>query len=287
MKYQFIKDHREQYRISMMCRVMEVSRSGYYDWFDRPTSHWQKEDQRLLGRIRQIHEQYRCTYGSDKTWQVLRTQGEACGRHRVARLRKDNNIEALRRKRFKAGYAARNSQPPAPNRLERNFTVKQPDQVWVGDTTFIPTRAGWLYLAIIVDLYARAVVGWAMSHRNNQELVADALKMAIEQRKPTSRLIHHTDQGATYSSSMYQTLLKQHHIIPSMSRKGNCYDNAVAESFFSTLKNELVFHRDFKTRDEARSAIFEFIEVFYNRQRHHQSLNYQIPLEYERMRSVA
>lgn len=287
MKYQFIKDQRKQHRISMMCRVMGVSRSGYYDWFDRPPSHRQKEDQRLLGRIYEIHEQYRCAYGSDKTWRVLRNQGEACGRHRVARLRRDNQIEALRRKRFKLSYASRNSQPAALNRLEQDFNTQQPDQVWVGDTTFVSTRTGWLYLAVIIDLYARVVVGWAMSHRNNQELVADALNMAIEQREPESELIHHTDQGATYSSSMYQALLKQHNIIPSMSRKGNCYDNAVAESFFSTLKNELVFHRDFKTRDEAKSAIFEFIEVFYNRQRHHQSLNYQIPMEYERMRSVA
>lgn len=287
MKYQFIQRHQDTHRVSILCRVLSVSRSGYYDWqHRRPSARWQ-ENRRLVKRLRQLHRQYHGRYGADKIWQLMRQQGETCGRHRVARLRREDGIEALRRKRFRSGYAARNSQPPAPNRLQQDFTAERPDQVWVGDTTFISTRAGWVFLATVIDLYARTVVGWSMNNKNNQQLVTDALGMAIEQRRPASGLIHHTDQGATYSSAGYQALQKQHGIIASMSRKGNCHDNAVAESFFSTLKNELVFHHDFKTQDEARSAIFEFIEVFYNRQRHHQSLNYQIPMEYERMYDVA
>ena len=287
MKYQFIHQHQRHHRVTRLCEVLEVSRSGYYAWDGRGESLRTQANRRLLQRMQHLHLHYRCRYGADKLWRVLRQEGETCGRHRVARLRREQGMEALRRRRFKARYAASHSEPASPNQLHQNFRVRQPDRVWVSDTTFIATRAGWLFLAVVIDLYARMVVGWAMSHRNNQELVVDALTMAIEQRAPLPGLIHHTDQGATYRSAVYQALLKQHGMVPSMSRKGNCYDNAVAESFFSTLKNELVFFADFKTREEARSAIFEFIEVFYNRQRHHQSLNYQIPYEYEKMSAVA
>lgn len=287
MKYLFIQQQQGRHRVSTLCRVLGVSRSGYYAWHGRGESPRTQADRRLLERIRERHRHYRCRYGSDKLWRVLREEGETCGRHRVARLRREHGIEALRRRRFQRRYAACNSQPASTNRLRQDFTVAQPDKVWVGDTTFITTRAGWLFLAVVIDLYARTVVGWAMSSRNNQALVRDALTMAIEGREPAPGLIHHTDQGATYRSAVYQALLKQHGMVSSMSRKGNCYDNAVAESFFSTLKNELVFYEDFTTREEARSAIFEFIEVFYNRQRHHQSLNYQTPVDYEKMFTVA
>jgi transposase InsO family protein len=287
MKYQFIHQQQRRHTVTRLCEVLEVSRSGYYAWCGRGESRRAQANQRLLQRIQHLHLHYRCRYGADKLWRVLRAEGETCGRHRVARLRREQGIEALRRRRFKARYAACNSQAASANQLHQNFKATHPDRVWVGDTTFITTRAGWLFLAVVIDLYARRVVGWSMSYRNNQALVVDALTMAIEQRAPLPGLIHHTDQGATYRSAVYQALLKQHGMVPSMSRKGNCYDNAVAESFFSTLKNELVFFADFKTREEARSAIFEFIEVFYNRQRHHQSLNYQIPIEYEKMLAVA
>lgn len=287
MKYRFIQQEQSRHRVSTLCRVLGVSRSGYYAWQHRGESPRAQSNQRLLERIRELHRHYRCRYGSDKIWRVLCEEGESCGRHRVARLRREHGIEALRRRRFRRRYAACNSQPASANRLQQDFTAAEPDRVWVGDTTFIPTRAGWLFLAVVIDLYARTVVGWAMSARNNQALVVDALTMAIEQRGPAPGLIHHTDQGATYRSAVYQALLNQHGMVSSMSRKGNCYDNAVAESFFSTLKNELVLDEDFINREEARSAIFEYIEVFYNRQRHHQSLDYRIPFDYEKMYAVA
>ena len=190
-------------------------------------------------------------------------------------------------KRFKASRGARNNEPASDNILNRRFNTDQPDQAWVTDTTFIPTRQGWLYLATVIDLYARKIVGWAMSHSNNKQLVCDALNMAIAHRQPQPGLLHHSDQGITYTSSQYRELLNQHKMIASMSRKGNCHDNAVAESFFGNLKNELIYHRDFKTRSEARSAIFDYIELFYNRKRLHQTLNYQTPDEYERMQVSA
>lgn len=190
-------------------------------------------------------------------------------------------------KRFRSGYAARNSEPVEDNVLDRQFTTQQPDRAWVTDTTFIPTRQGWLYLATVIDLYSRKVVGWAMSNTNNGQLVCNALSMAIAHRHPKPGLLHHSDRGITYTSVQYRQLLKQHGMVSSMSRKGNCLDNAVAESFFANLKNELIYHRDFKTRSEARSAIFDYIELFYNRKRLHQTLNYKTPEEYESMSAVA
>jgi putative transposase len=184
---------------------------------------------------------------------------------------------------FRASNSGRNSEPAADNVLDREFIVKQPDRVWVGDITFITTRKGVLFLATVIDLYSRQIVGWSMSNKQNRHLVKDALFMAIEARNPKPGLIHHTDQGTQYKSRDYQALLKAHDMIPGMSRKGNCHDNAVAESFFSHLKNELIYHEDFADRDEARSAIFDYIEVFYNRQRLHQTLGYKTPIEYEMM----
>jgi transposase InsO family protein len=242
---------------------------------------------RLLDKIKAIHHQYRQTCGSDKTWYLLAQQGEDCGRHRVARIRRLNGIEAIRMKRFRASRGARNSEPAACNVLNRQFTAAQPDRAWVTDTTFVPTRQGWLYLATVVDLYSRMVVGWAMSANNNSQLVCDALSMAVRHRAPKAGLLHHSDQGITYTSVRYRDLLKQHKITASMSRVGNCHDNAVAESFFANLKNELTYHRDFATRQEARTAIFDYIELFYNRKRPHQALNYQTPVEHETMRTVA
>ncbi len=270
-----------------LCSAMRVSRCGYYAWRSRAPSAREQVNRRLLEKIQQIHHQHRQTCGSDKTWRLLRQQGETCGRHRVARLRTAHGIEAIRVKRFKAAYAARNSEPMADNTLNRQFTVDRPDRTWVTDTTFIPTRQGWLYLATVIDLYARKVVGWAMNNSNNRQLVCDALNMAIAHRQPKPGLLHHSDQGITYTSSQYRELLNQHQMISSMSRKGNCLDNAVAESFFANLKNELTYHRDFKTRDEARSAIFDYIELFYNRKRLHQTLDYTSPDAYERMQAVA
>lgn len=287
MKYAFIDEQRQHYRITNLCNALGVSRCGYYAWRKRPPSRREQADVALLNMIERIHEQNRQTCGSDKTWHLLKAQGVPCGRHRVARLRRAHGIEAIRMKRFRGSNSARNSEPAAENILNRQFTAAQPDQAWVTDTTFIPTRQGMLFLAIVIDLYARQVVGWAMSASNNTKLVCDALNMAIAHREPRVGLIHHSDRGSTYTSSQYKALLAEHNMVMSMSRVGNCHDNAVAESFFANLKNELTFHRDFRCRQEARSAIFDYIELFYNRKRPHQTLNYQSPVEYETMQAVA
>jgi transposase InsO family protein len=269
-----------------MCRVLKVSRSGFYEWGQREPSPRSVANQALLQRIRQIHLASRQAYGTLKTWRALREAGETCGKHRVARLRQCHGIEANRLRRFRSRYAAANSEPPAPNLLNRNFESRRPDRVWAGDVTFIPTREGMLHLAVLLDLHSRRVVGWAMSERINQPLVTDALQMAIEHRQPEPGLIHHSDQGAIYASGAYRAILKTYGMIPSMSRRGDPYDNAVVESFFANLKNELTWHRTFRTRDEARAAIFDYIEVFYNRQRLHQTLGYVSPMRYENERAT-
>jgi transposase InsO family protein len=287
VRYQFIHDHERRHRVTALCAALAVSRSGYYGWKARPESRWARHNHRLLARIRQIHARSREAYGIIKTWRTLREQGEVCGHNRVARLRRLHGIEARRRRRFRLSCVARNHLPPAPNLLDRRFTVEQPDRAWAGDITFIPTREGWLYLAVLLDLYSRRIVGWAMSDRQNRQLAIDALVMAIEHRQPKPGLVHHTDQGLLYATPAYREILKAHHMMPSMSRKGDCYDNACAESFFSGLKNELIWDRDFRTRSEARSAIFEWIEVFYNRERLHETLDYVSPVRYEERNAVA
>lgn len=287
MRYQFIEEHELIHRVTALCRALAVSRSGYYEWKTRPESRRERDNHRLVAHIRKIHQASREAYGILKTWRALHAAGIRCGHNRVARLRRLHGVEARRRRRFRAGQAARNNDPAAPNLLDRRFTATAPDRVWVGDITFIPTREGWLYLAVLLDLHSRRVVGWSMGEKQNRPLVIDALTMAIERRQPKPGLVHHTDQGLLYATSAYREILQAHHMIPSMSRKGDCYDNAVAESFFSGLKNELIWDRDFKTRSEARSAIFEWIEVFYNRERMHETLDYVSPVRYEERTAVA
>ena len=238
-------------------------------------------DRQLLERIHALHAQTRGRYGAVKMWRALTAAGVACGRHRVARLRRQHGIEAQRTRRFRIMTEHHQLAPPAPNRLRPGLPVAQPNCVWVGDLTAIPTRAGWVHLAVVLDLYSRRVVGWAMSPKPDQHVVATALRMALVHCRPSGGLLHHTDQGAQYSSGSYRTLLEAHGLMASMSRKGNCYDNAVVESFFSTLKNELVHERDYPSRADAYAEIFEFIEIFYNRQRIHQSLNDVSPVQFE------
>ena len=287
MKYGFVRAHRDEFKVLRMCGALKVSRSGYYDWCSRGESKRSREDKILLEEIGKVHESNKQAYGAVKMWRALRDRGVACGKHRVARLRRLAGIEARRMKRFRLAYQARQSAPPAPNLLKAPFGAARPDQIWVADITFIATRSGWLYLAVIIDLCSRVVAGWSMKERPTQELVSEALMMATEQRRPSPGLIHHSDQGIQYSSGLYLRLLERHGVERSMSRKGNCYDNAVAESFFSSLKNELVHGRDYHTREEAKMEIFEYIELFYNRQRLHQSLGYQVPAEYDSMKRVA
>jgi transposase InsO family protein len=281
VRYGFIKAHRSTGCIGRLCAALRVSRSGYYAWRRRPESPRAQANRVLLDRIRALHAEAREAYGAIKTWRVLTQRGVVCGRHRVARLRRAHGIEARRMRRFRLAYAARNSALLAPNRLGRQFRVLAPNRVWAGDITFISTRRGWLYLAVVLDLYSRRVVGWAMSPRRDAQLVLDALTMALAHRRPAPGLIHHSDQGGQYTSGLYQARLHAAGLVPSLSHKGNCYDNAVVESFFSTVKNEWTFHQTFHDRDQARTALFDYIELFYNRQRSHATLNYCSPVTYE------
>jgi len=264
-----------------MCAVLQVSRSGYYAWRRRPDSRRAQANRTLVERMRQLHAQTKERYGAVKLWRALSALGVACGRHRVARLRRLHGLVARRVRRFRTVLEPHQFAPPAPNRLQQVFVASAPNRIWAGDLTAIATRAGWLYLAVLLDLYSRRVIGWAMSATPDKQVAVRALRMAVERRQPPPGLIHHTDQGALYTSVAYQRLVEQTGLVASMSRKGNCYDNAVVESFFSTLKNELVHERDYHTRDDARAEVFEFIEVFYNRQRLHQTLGYVSPVQFE------
>jgi transposase InsO family protein len=281
VKYAFIHAHDQEFRVCGMCRVLGVSRSGYYAWRERPVSPRSQANQQLVGEIRRVHAAARGVYGALKTWQQLRAQGIGCGRHRVARLRRLYGIEATRRRRFKITTHSRTGQGITPDLVQRGFTVPAPNRVWVGDVTCVPTREGWLYVAVLLDLYSRKVVGWAMSERINTALVLRALRMALVARRPAPGLIHHTDRGAIYAAQEYRAQLTRHGLAPSMGRTGDCYDNAVAESFFSTVKNELTVEQRYASRRDAQTALFEYIEAFYNRQRIHQTLGYRTPQHIE------
>jgi transposase InsO family protein len=287
MKYAFIRTHEPTHRVTRLCAALGVSRSGYYAWRDRPRRARAAADQRLLPLLCRIHQEMREEYGAVKLWREATRRGIRCGRHRVARLRKLGGLEARRVRRFRVIVEHHQLPPPAPNLLQQRFVTTTPNRIWVGDVTHVPTRAGWLYVAVLLDLYSRRVIGWAMRDKPDQQLTLAALAMAVRQRRVQPGLIHHSDQGAQYSCIAYQQQLTTLGITPSMSRKGNCYDNAVAESFFSTLKNELVHHQTYHTRDDASREIFAFIEGFYNRQRLHQSLGYLSPLEFERRIGVS
>lgn len=282
MKYAFIDTQRTFLPVATLCRVLGVSRSGFYSWCTHVPSARQRQDQQLLGEIHRVHLEHRQTCGAFKTWRILNRQGIACGKHRVASLRRRHGIEANRKRRFRVVTEHHQTPVAAPDRLNRVFTAGAPNRTWVGDMTFVRTRQGWLNLAVLLDLYSRRVVGWAMGAQPNQTLALGALEMALTQRRPATGLVHHTDRGATYSATAYRERLRAAGLLPSMSGRKSAYDNAVAESLFSNLKNELVHHCDFTTRDQARSAIFDYIELFYNRRRLHQSLGYRTPEEVER-----
>lgn len=264
-----------------MCKVLGVSSSGYYDWFDRPESQRSRSNRSLVTRIRCFHQASHKTYGSPRIHRDLQASGEAVGINRIARLMKQARIQSKMAKRFVVTTDSKHTMQPAPDQLKRRFQTDAPNRAWVSDTTFIATRQGWLYLAVILDLYSRQVIGWAMSNRNDRQLVSSALIMAVWRRGMVKHVIIHSDQGSTYASSDYQQLLNQHKLSCSMSRKGECLDNAVAESFFGTLKTELVDDEDYKTKDEARASLFHYIETFYNRRRRHSFLGYLSPVEFE------
>lgn len=281
MKYAFIRTHCQQYTLARLFDMLEVSSSGYHDWLDRPESCRSRENRELTERIKYHHQQSREIYGSPKIHKDLLAEGETCSVNRVARLMNVADIQSKMARQFVITTNSKNTMQPAPDLLQRQFTVDKDNEAWVSDTTFIGTREGWLYLAVILDLFSRQVIGWSMSTKNNSQLVQDALTMSIWRRGQVNEVIVHSDQGSTYASGDYQRQLSEHNLRCSMSRKGECLDNAVAESFFGTLKNELVYHEDYKTRAQARQSIFEYIEVFYNRQRRHASLGYMTPVEYE------
>ncbi len=270
-----------------MCAVLEVSRSGYYAWRCRPRSVREHENPALTERIRRINARSPAIYGSPRVYAALCKQGVACGRHRVARLMHDEGIRSKTKRRFRAIATKREEMPSAPNVLERRFHADRKDQVWAADITIVRTGEGWLHLAIVIDLFSRRIVGWAMNASVAKAIALDALGMALARRRPAPGLVHHSDRGGQYASASYQELLDRHGIVCSMSRPGNCLDNAVAESFFHTLKTELVYHEHYRTREQARAAIFEFIEGFYNRTRLHSTLGYKSPEDYEKIPTVS
>lgn len=282
MKFAFIEGHRERFPVPRMCLVLEVSRSGYYAWRKRPVSKRKMANQRLVKQIEAVHKESFETYGSPRVYQELVAQGVGCSENRVARLMRRQGIQAKQTKRFKATTKPNRNHPVAPNLLGRRFTASRPDQTWLADISYIETRQGWLYLAAIMDLFSRRIVGWAMAPRMSSALVVTALKMALRQRRPPQGLLHHSDQGSQYTGTDYQQLLQDHQIQVSMNGVGSYYDNAPMESFFGTLKQELVYHHRYPTRAQARTDIFFYLEAFYNRRRRHSSLNYLSPEDFER-----
>lgn len=282
MKYAFIQQHSQRHSLQTLSRMLQISRSGYYAWLKRAPSARAQANNELLEHIRTAHCKHRQAYGAHKTWRYLNSVGIACGKHRVARLRKLAGIEAQRKRRFRLMVEHHHTPKAAPDLLQRQFSIGTPNRAWVGDMTFIRTRQGWLHLVVLLDLFSRKVVGWSMGNRATTELHQAALTMAIIQRRPAPGLVHHTDRGTVYSAPSYREQLAQAQMQPSMNGRKTAYDNAVAESFFSNLKNEWVHHHDFITREDAKLAIFDYIECFYNRNRIHQSLGYRTPDEVEK-----
>jgi putative transposase len=286
VRYRFIKDNQSQFHVRTMCHVLGVSRSGFYAWLNAGNSERAVANDSLLEKIVGIHTSSRRTYGGRRVYRELRFHGEVCSRNRVARLMRQHDLRAKTSRKFRATTNSKHNFPVSPNLLNRRFTMDGPNKAWVTDITYIPTEEGWLYLASVMDLYSRMVVGWSMGERMTRELAMDALGMAIRQRKPEPGLIHHSDRGSQYASDDYQRLLRQHGMICSMSRKGNCWDNAVMESFFGSLKTECTHHRRYHSRSEAKQDIFYYTEIFYNQQRLHSTLGYRSPAAFEMLEAA-
>jgi putative transposase len=279
LKHQFIDAHRTRYPVRRLCEALQVSVSGYYAAHNRPLSVRRERQESLTGRIQTIHAASRATYGAPRVHAELAAQGERCCRNTVAQLMRRAGIVPKTVRRFRITTDSRNTKA-SPNLLGRIFTAAKPNECWLTDVTFILTREGWLYLAVILDLHSRAVVGWAMRERLDRKLVTDALFMALDRRGVAPAILH-SDQGTLYAMASYRAILHEQGIRQSMSRRADCWDNAPMESFFHTLKTELVVHCDYRTRDEAKASLFEYMEVFYNRQRRHSALDYKTPLEFE------
>jgi transposase InsO family protein len=281
MKYRFIQAHARRCRVKLMCAALGVSRSGYYAWRKRGPSVRELANRQLLAAIRSVYEASRQVYGYRRVYKALVVKQVVCSRNRVARLMRQAGLRARRYRWYRVTTQSRHQRPIAPNHLARRFTATAPNQKWLSDITYIRTRQGWFYLAVVLDLFSRHVVGWAMEPYLTDRLTLKALKMAFSRRRPPAGLLHHSDRGSQYASRDYRALLLDHRALASMSRTGNVYDNAPMESFFATLKTELVHHRKYPNRQQAKTDIFEYIEVFYNRQRLHSALDYRSPVEYE------
>lgn len=283
MRYPFIQRHRSTWPVAVLCRLLQVARSGYYAWQGRPVSPRKLREIELTVKIRAVHAQkHKNTYGSPRIHRELLAQGQACNRKTVARCMKRAGIRAITTRKYRICTTdSKHPHPIAPNVVARQFTPSRKNETWAADVTYIRTDEGWLYLAVALDLYSRKVVGWSMSARIDSRLVVDALTMGIKSERPGAKLVAHSDRGVQYASEHYQRLLTDENIACSMSRKGNCWDNAPTESFFATLKKELVSHQQYPTRDAARASLFEYIETFYNRIRRHSTLNYLSPCQFE------
>jgi len=286
VRYEFIRDYRYEFRVSKMCEVLEVSRSGYYSWLNRPESKRANENRKLLSAMRIAFSSSRQTYGSPRLTVELNEAGVPCSRNRVAKLMRTNGIRAVGKRKYRATTYSKHGLPVAENLLDRNFTIDRPNAVWLSDISSIWTGEGWLHLAAVVDLYSRMLVGWSMDKHQTADLTLAALNQAIARRNVTPDLMHHSDQGGQYAAGEYQKLLTATKMICSMSRRANCWDNAPMESFFATLKAELVYREQYKTREEAKTEIFEYIEVFYNRKRRHSTLDYKSPVDFERQQNL-
>jgi putative transposase len=278
-----VAENANHYAVKRLCEVMKVSRRGYYDWLNRPESRRSAENRELLKAIKALFYQHREVYGAPRIHEALKQRGYRCGLNRVACLMKVNDLIPKTIKKFRITTDSRKSRHPAANILDRQFEAERPNEKWVADVTYIPTREGWLFLATVLDLYSRKIVGWSMSDRLTSDLAQRALQHAIDARSPKAGLIVHSDRGKEYYAGEYQEILRRHGLICSMSKLGDCYDNAVMESFFHSLKVEEVHHRDFRTRAEAKTALFDYIELFYNRQRLHSSIGYLSPAAYEEL----
>lgn len=282
MKFAFIEEHLTEFPVDVSCDVLEVSRSGYYAWVNRPQSERGRRREELAVKIQLVHEQNRKVYGSPRVWRILQSQGESVCENTVADIMKERQIRAKHKKKFVPKTTdSRHGNPVAKNVLDRQFDAKLPNQKWAADITYVRTDQGWLYLAGVIDLCSRKIVGWSMKDHMQTDLVSDALTMAIARRCPGKGLLHHSDRGVQYAGEDYMYLLQSHNMEASMSGRGNCWDNAAMESFWATLKTELVHHEHYATHEEARASIFEYIEVFYNRKRLHSSLGYKSPEAFE------
>jgi len=281
MKYRFIEKHQKNHSVKRLCAMLKINRSSYYAWKNRKPSQREQKNQALIDHIRRIHKMSRKAYGSPRVYAQLKKQGYICNKKRIARLMRQDGLKGLRKYRRVITTNSKHDFPIAPNALNRDFQATRPNQKWVADITYIPTEEGWLYVAAVLDLFSRKIVGWAMSSHIDATLVENALRMALYLRQPGKGLLHHSDRGVQYASHQIRNILAANQIQVSMSNKGNCYDNAVMESFWGTLKNEWVHHQKYQTRDQARTDIFSYIEGFYNIVRLHSTLGYLSPLEFE------